>query len=149
MRRRPLLFLQSTFVDSSAYYAASSRRDTNHDLAQHLFTELVRLGTRLITTRYILAETHALVINRQRDSRAAAALLQRIESSERTTVTPVTGADEGRARAILMQYHDHLFTLTDATSFAAMERLGIGYAVSFDSDFAAYGFTLMTPDMLR
>ena len=149
MRGRPLSFPRSTFVDCSAYYAAAARRDANHDLAQRLFTELVRRGTRLITTRYILAETHALVVNRQRNSRAAAALLQRIESSEGTTVTPVTSADEGRARAILVQYHDHLFTLTDATSFAVMERLGIVYAVSFDSDFAAYGFTLMTPDMLR
>ncbi len=60
-----------------------------------------------------------------------------------------TDGDEARARAIIDRYDDHLFTLTDTISFAVMERLGLVYAFSFDSDFAAFGFTPLTLDLLR
>jgi predicted nucleic acid-binding protein len=39
---------------------------------------------------------------------------------------------------------DKDFTLTDATSFAVMERLGITYAFTFDHPFTQYGFIALT-----
>ena len=50
-----------------------------------------------------------------------------------------------RAREIIRQYEDKSFSLTDATSFAVMERLRISYAFTFDRNFAQYGFTILTP----
>ena len=61
----------------------------------------------------------------------------------------VTPQDERRAREILTRYTDKAFSFTDATSFALMERLGISYAFSFDSDFRQYGMMTLTPDLLR
>jgi uncharacterized protein len=56
----------------------------------------------------------------------------------------VTPADVERAKAIIYQYDDRDFSLTDATSFAVMERLRIPTAFTFDRHFAQYGFTVLT-----
>jgi predicted nucleic acid-binding protein len=55
----------------------------------------------------------------------------------------VTPADVERAKAIIYQYDDRDFSLTDATSFAVMERLRIPTAFTFDRHFAQYGFTVL------
>jgi uncharacterized protein len=52
----------------------------------------------------------------------------------------VSARDERRAVEIIRRYHDKDLSLTDATSFAVMERLRIGWAFSFDRDFNQYGF---------
>jgi predicted nucleic acid-binding protein len=56
----------------------------------------------------------------------------------------VTPADVRRAKAIIYQYTDKDFSLTDAISFAVMERLDIHLAFTFDRDFAQYGLTVLT-----
>ncbi len=40
------------------------------------------------------------------------------------------------------------FSLTDATSFALMERLGVRFAFTFDRNFAQYGLTALAPEHL-
>jgi uncharacterized protein len=132
------------FADSSAYYATAVARDANHSAARTILERLERDRAQLFTTRYVLAETHALLIARRRDPAEALRVLTRIEESRGTTLVPTTGADELRAREILTQYQDHLFTLADALSFAVMERLRIPTAFTFDSDFAEYGFAMLT-----
>ena len=57
-------------------------------------------------------------------------------------------SDEERAREIIYQYDDKDFSMTDAISFAVMERLRIARAFTFDRHFAQYGFTVLTPDLL-
>ena len=54
--------------------------------------------------------------------------------------------DEVRAIDILARYKDKTFSYTDATSFAVMERLGIGAALSLDSDFKQYGWRMIQLD---
>ena len=68
--------------------------------------------------------------------------MHEIERGE-VTVVRVSMRDERRARAIVAQYSDKDFSLTDAMSFAVMERLGIGAAFTLDDHFAQYGFTPM------
>ncbi len=53
--------------------------------------------------------------------------------------------DEAQAIDIVMRYRDKEFSLTDATSFVVMERLGLTDAFSFDNDFSQYGFRTL-PD---
>jgi uncharacterized protein len=55
----------------------------------------------------------------------------------------VTAEDELRTRQIIYRYDDKNFSLTDATSFAVMERLRITTAFTFDHNFAQYGFQLL------
>jgi predicted nucleic acid-binding protein len=90
-----------------------------------------------------VAECHALLLARL-NRRIA---LQFLDQIERTAVRliVVTPADLRRAHEIVRQYDDKDFSLTDATSFAIMERLSIRYAFTFDSDFSQYGITVLTP----
>ena len=129
------------FADSSAYYATADRNDRSQRQSLQIAGRAQQIGLRSYTTRYVLAETHALIVSRRRNSRLALAFLREIERSRATTVVAVDETDESRAREILARYEDHLFSLTDAISFAVMERLGLAYAFTFDSDFAAFGFT--------
>jgi predicted nucleic acid-binding protein len=131
--------LSRVFVDSSAYYALTDQDErTTHHAAMAIRDRLIRDRTRLFTTNFVLAETHALILVRL-GRHIAARVLQEIDRST-TTILRVTVADEHRARDIVYRYRDKNFSLTDATSFAAMERLGIGSAFSFDRNFTQYGF---------
>ena len=131
-------------VDSSAYFALAYSRESNHAAARAIADKLAHERWRLFTTNFILAETHALILTRL-NRVVALRVLTQIEQSP-TTVIRVSAADETRARAILAQYQDKDFSLTDATSFAVMERLGIRSAFSFDRNFAQYGLQILQPD---
>ena len=61
-------------------------------------------------------------------------------------VERVNVQDEQRARAIIFSQTDKNYSLTDATSFAVMERIGISIAFTFDRHFAQYGFAILGPD---
>lgn len=134
------------FVDTGAYYALVNRHDERHEQARAILAALLPLHPRLYTTNFVVAETHALVLTRLgRD--LAARVLADIDGSAATTVVRVTAADERRARAIIAQYTDKDFSLTDTTSFAVMERLGLRRAFAFDRHFVQYGFRLLaSPD---
>ncbi|MFN0094424.1 MAG: type II toxin-antitoxin system VapC family toxin [Dehalococcoidia bacterium] len=131
---------RSIFVDTSAFFALSARRDVNHDQARRVLERAQRERIALVTTVFVVAETHALLLSRiGRDG--AARFLRASEASALTVVHP-TRDDEDRARAIVYTYADKSFSLTDALSFSVMERLGIDVAFSFDRDFQQFGFTL-------
>lgn len=59
------------------------------------------------------------------------------------TVVRVRVRDESRAEEILDQYDDKEFSVTDALSFAVMERLDLRVAFSLDRHFAQFGWTLI------
>jgi predicted nucleic acid-binding protein len=132
------------FVNSSAYYAVADPTDHHHARARATLEQLERERWRLFTTNFIIAETHALVLTR-RGRQIAAAVLQALDRSQATVIVRVSARDARRAREIIAQYDDKNFSLTDATSFAVMERLRIDRAFSFDHNFAQYGFRLLAP----
>lgn len=132
------------FVDTSAHYALFDANDDNHEAAARILADLLRDRWRLFTTNFVLAETHALALRRL-DWAAALDLLTELTRSPGLTIVRVSPADERRAQDIIAQYRDKLFSNTDATSFAVMERLGLGHAFSFDRDFAQYGFVVHSP----
>ena len=93
-----------------------------------------------MTTTYIIAEAHALMLHRVGHA-AATSFLRSTESPEVEVLRPVD-EDERAAREIIYRYTDKDFSLTDAISFATMERLRLDTVFSFDRDFERYGFTL-------
>lgn len=146
MRRLPSLSSRRVLVDTSAYYALATATDQYHQRAQALLTGLAQQRWRLFTTTYLVAETHALLLARL--GRDAAVGFLRAQERGSTTIVQVSAADEAAARSIIYRYEDKEFSLTDATSFVVMERLGISIAFAFDRDFVQYGLTLLSPDHL-
>jgi predicted nucleic acid-binding protein len=128
------------FVDSSAYYAAVDRRDASHPAVAVAMRRLVAEGRRLTTTNAVLFELHGLLLNRL-GRQVALDVLVELRASQ--TVVRVRERDEARAEQILARYADKDFSLTDALSFAVMERLGIGTAFTLDRHFAQFGWAII------
>jgi predicted nucleic acid-binding protein len=131
-------------LDTSGLVAGIDRADSNHARAIAIRNGLLARRWRVMMTSFILAETHALLLNRL--SRQSAVNFLRDMESGVIPVEWVTPADVDRARQIIYQYQDKRFSLTDATSFAVMERLNIPYAFSFDNNFLQYGLNVLTPE---
>jgi predicted nucleic acid-binding protein len=136
--------LPRVLVDTSAYFAFINVRESNYPHAQAVGRRLAALRSQLYTTNFVVAETHALLLTRL-GRHIALRFLQEIDTSTTLTVR-VDEADEQRARAIIRQYADKSFSLTDATSFAVMERLRIDAAFTFDRNFAQYGLRIVRAD---
>ena len=131
-------------LDSSGYLALVNANDTHHLEARTAWARLTEERWHTFTTNFVLAETHALFLARL-GRRSASAFLRQFDHSTATLVR-VSARDEDRARAIVFQYDDKDFSLTDASSFAVMERLRIGAAFGFDRNFVQFGFPLIGPD---
>jgi uncharacterized protein len=131
-------------VDTSAFYATIDVSERDHRAAVEISRRLARERWRLFTTNYVVAEIHALVLIRVNRS-AAERVLDELDVSPTTIVRAIEG-DEQRARAIIRQYRDKSFSLTDAISFAVMERLGIAQAFTFDRNFAQYGLPMLAAE---
>jgi predicted nucleic acid-binding protein len=125
--------LSPLFVDSSGFYALIDRDDDNHRRARILFRAAATQRRQLVTTNFVLAEAHALIL-----SRLGRALAARWLFTLTAGVIRVTEEDESRARAIIMTYQDKDFSYCDAASFAVMERLDLPQAVAFDVHFRQY-----------
>lgn len=131
-------------VDTSAYFAATNRRDADHRPVSALMRQLVDGRRQLVTTNFVLAELHALLLTRV-DRRIAAQVLAEVDATELTTVERVTAEDERRGREIVFGFTDKDFSLTDAISFAVMERLRISQAFTLDRNFAQFGWVMLDP----
>lgn len=135
------------FIDTGAYFAWIDPKDANHSAALAIMRGLIAHGFRLYTSNFVLAELHALLLTRI-NRQVAFDTLSAIDNSD-TTIIRVTQADELRARQIIAQYDDKNFSLTDCTSFAIVDRLGISQTMSFDGNFGQYGLTVLTPGFFR
>jgi predicted nucleic acid-binding protein len=130
-------------VDTSAFFAFVDPRDTSHRSAIAVQKRLIAERWRLLTTNFVVVETHALMLARL--DRAIAAQFLRDIARSSVLIIRATEADEQVAQEIVFRYHDKTFSMTDAISFAIMERLGIRFAFSFDRDFTQYGLTVLEP----
>ncbi len=133
---------KSGLIDSSFFYAAVNRRDHFHSVVRQILESAYKGGWALITTTYVIAETHALILARLgRD--VAARWLQGVWHG--VHVVRPTEEDERRACEIIFGYADKDFSFTDAISFAVMERLCISLALSLDEHFVQFGKFTVVP----
>lgn len=126
--------MRPVFVDTSAFYAALNRKDRFHLDAATLFEHAVRDGWRLITSNFVVAETHALILTRLGQG-LATAWLRNVPA----TVLRISREDEQKAIRIILAYRDKAFSYCDATSFAVIERARISRVMAFDRHFRQYG----------
>lgn len=130
----------SVLVDTSAFYALVDRRDAAHAVAVATARRFAGTRRRLLTTNFVVAETHALLLRRL-GREVASAFLDRVDAT--AAVERAESADEARGRAIVRLHADKDYSLTDAISFAVMERLGLDRAFAYDRHFAQYGFRVL------
>ena len=133
------------FVDTSALYASVDKDDDYHRSVVARLEEVVSVGGRLIVTNFVLAELHALLLARL-NRHVAFTSLQRLRENRDIGILRVSQDDERRAWEIIERFTDKDFSFTDATSFAAMERLAITHALSLDAHFAQYGWVMLQVD---
>jgi len=126
--------MRIVFVDTGAFYAAINRKDENHDAAVALFKKALAEKWRLVTSNFVVAETHALFLGRLGRDLASAWL-----RSVPADVVRVSKGDEEKAKRIVFGYGDKDFSYCDAASFAVIERLRIKEAMAFDHHFQQYG----------
>jgi predicted nucleic acid-binding protein len=134
-------FSRRVFLDSSGYLALINPHDDHHRETVIALQLLTQDGWHSFTTNFVIAETHALFLIRL-SQRHATAFLHQFELAS-TTVVRVSTRDERRARDIVFRYTDKVFSLTDATSFAVMNRLHIPVALTLDRNFSQYGLGVL------
>ncbi len=123
------------FADTGYFFALVCKDDAWHEPCVRVFQQIRDRGWRIVTTNLVVAETHALMVHRVGRDFA----LEWLEGlKDWVGVEYVTPEDEARALEILRRYRDKDFTLTDASSFAVMERVGISVALSCDRHFVEY-----------
>lgn len=129
---------ERVFVDTSAYYAVADTHDNSHGVALAAIQKINREGNELLTSNFVIAETHTLLVNRLgRD--IAEQVLDRLYASS-TRIVRASERDETRAREIIHQHRDHEYSFVDAISFAVMERLHIRLVWTYDHHFQQFGF---------
>jgi predicted nucleic acid-binding protein len=124
----------SIFVDTSVWFAAVAKRDRGNALAKSILQSVPDH----VMTDHVLAETWLLLSSRFGRG-IAEAFWDRIRHST-IRVETVTSADLEAAWSIGAAFPDQDFSLTDRTSFAVMERMGIVKAASFDNAFAVFRY---------
>ncbi len=129
-------------MDTSAWYPVVMRSHPQHGPLAAVLQKLVAQGNQVVTTNFVVAETHVLLLRRDRRETALAFV--------RTVREPpnlvVASTSEIEARAIsdwLEPYADQDFSFADAVSFAVMTDRGITEALTLDRHFAAAGFGIV------
>jgi uncharacterized protein len=129
----------SIFIDSSAWIALFSRRDQHHEEADRVFRNIVVSKRRILTTNLILAEIHWLLLHRA-GIQAAAATLEKIESSPLVEITFANASNHQAAKDWMKKLRDHSISYTDAVSFSVMKTTGCSEALAYDRHFRIAGF---------
>jgi predicted nucleic acid-binding protein len=112
--------------------------DQYHDLAVEQYKAIVANGYSLVLTTYVIAETHALLLNTTRNAELGRRWLLEVAFEDFTVVRPGEREEE-QALQLLTTHTDKLWSFVDALSFTVMETLAIPYFFSFDEDFHQRG----------
>jgi len=131
------------FADSSAYIAYYNKRDKNHNKAISFIKKIRNrdFGPVIIyTSDYVFDEviTAILILTKNKD------LAIKIgESIKKSKITKIIKVDEEifqKAWETFKEYKDKLWSFTDCTSFAIMEKMNIKTVFTFDKHYKQAGF---------
>ena len=123
------------YVDTSAWVSLADTAEASHDRVAAVLRE--RRG-RLITGDHVLQETWT-VMRFRHGFDPAERLIEGIRAGT-ARIEEFVLADLEVAAAIGAAFGDQRFSLSDRTSWAVMERLGVHDAITLDNDFRVYRF---------
>ena len=110
-------------IDTGAFYAFADADDTHHRSAQTIFSSLTNRSDYLHTTSFIVAETHALLLNRL-SQQAATQFLKDIDEETHivmvwVTLPPVSRDCKSQITRIRTGYPNHYSALP------ALDKIGM------------------------
>ena len=129
----------SIFVDTGPWIGLMDPRDQWRSDAERELATLKRQRRALITTNWVLAEAYTGLVDRI--SRGAIARLRAmVYESSLIKVVRIDEFIEVVAWRKFLRYDDKNVSMTDCTSFAVMEQLGLNTVFTFDDHFRQLGF---------
>ena len=135
--------MNAVFADTSAWLAAQNPRLEDHEETLGQLAAFEKDGIRIITTGFVVAEMHAMLLRRQGPA-AALEFLDGVDADPSCDVVDVDGELVSAATdRWLRVFRDHPFSLCDAVSFEVMRREGIRQAFTLDHHFAVAGFAMV------
>ena len=135
--------MNAAFADTSAWLAAQNPRLEDHEATLEQLAAFEKDGIRIITTGFVVAEMHAMLLRRQGPA-AALEFLDGVDADPSCDVVDVDGELVSAATdRWLRVFRDRPFSLCDAVSFEVMRREGIRQAFTLDHHFAVAGFAML------
>ena len=129
----------STFVDTSGFYASLVRRDDKHDEAAAILAEGARGRKQFVTSDYILDET-ATLLKARGHGHLIEPLLDSVLSSSACTVEWMDPQRFQETRRFLAGHADKDWSFTDCFSFLLMRQMKLRRALTRDGHFRQAGY---------
>jgi len=137
--------MRSIFADTFYWIALLNPRDQAHDLA--LSASKALGAVRIVTTEEVLTELLNFFGSRGPYlRRAAAALVDRMQSDRRIQVVPQTHAGFLAGCLLYQARPDKGYSLTDCISMDVMRRDGLSDVLASDEHFPQEGFCCLLRD---
>lgn len=133
----------SLFLDTAGWFAALSPREAGHAHAREVYADAVREGQLLVTTPYVAAEMHTLIL-RWRGPQAGAFFLDTVFASGAYDIAHVDGElIQAAITRWIRRFSDKPLSLCDSVSFEVMRRERITRALTLDRHFMDAGFEIL------
>ncbi len=133
-RRGPRLF-----VDTGAFYARYVAGDQYHQEAHTLWEKVRQEKLACLTSNFVLAELVTLIAYCFGSSQALTTAREIYDSGAIEIYRP-TLENEMRGLDFIARFSDQRISMTDAVSFAVMEKQDLTTAFTFDHHFEIAGF---------
>lgn len=128
------------FVDTSFVLALINQRDQYHERTKTLSFKFEE--SLLVTTGAVLLEIGNALAKDFREQ--ALAVIRLMRTSGRVELVELDDALLEKALEIYGKYSDKTWGLVDCISFVVMRERGLSEVLTFDADFLAAGFTILT-----
>lgn len=131
------------FLDTAGWFAAMSPREKGHSVAREAYADAAKRGLDLVTTPFVIAEMHTLILRWRCVGDGERFLSVAFESGAHLVHSPDADLVQAATDRWIRRYPDHPFSLCDAISFEVMRRERLSRALTFDRHFVVAGFEIV------
>jgi len=124
------------FIDSSFWIAFRNEKQTHHQRAREILTELFQQRTQFMATPFVFAEVHATF---SRSKAIREQIIQDFWENRLMHLAEISNDDHQAAIALLREHQDKTYPFCDAVSFVVMRRLEVRRVAAFDDHFRQFG----------
>lgn len=135
--------MRGVFLDTAGWFAAMAPPEEGHKSAREAYAKAAQGGVELVTTPFVIAEMHVLVLRWRGVEQGERFLSVAFDSAAHRVVTPAADLMESAIDRWIRRYDDQTFSLCDAISFEVMQRERLVKALTFDRHFATAGFEIL------